>query len=97
MKKNLAFMSLAMMAMMSETNFGEIPKETLREYEPRKEPKQVIPKGCKEYHFDKDGNYPNQWGINNGESIFNCIASNDKVAFRKFENFIKKREYSNPA
>ena len=75
MKNNLAFMSLAMMAMMSETIFGEIPKETPIEYKPRKEPKKVIPNGCKEYVF------------NESFGTLKIIAINEKSALKKYNKW----------
>lgn len=80
MKKNLAFMSLAMMAMMAEKNFGEIPKETKRKYEPSKEPKKVIPKGCKEYVF------------NESFGTLKVIAMNEKSALKKYNKWCNENQ-----
>jgi hypothetical protein len=80
MKKNLAFMSLAMMAMMADTNFGEIPKETKRKYEPGKEPKKVIPNGCKEYVFNE------RFGT------LKVIAMNEKSALKKYNKWCSENQ-----
>jgi hypothetical protein len=89
MKKS--YLAMAMFgAMLENSLFAQ--EEKPRRFEPLSEPKKIIPKGCKEYYFDKNGNFPNQWGINNGESIFYCIASSKKNAIVKFQKFLKKRE-----
>ena len=82
-------MSLAMMAMMADTKFGEIPKETKRKYEPIKEPKKVIPKGCNEYHFTKSGT---QVSGTCTYIYFSCVASSRKVALKKFDKFNCKNQ-----
>lgn len=82
---------MAMMAMMSEPNFGK--NSTPREYSTKKEKpkKQIIPKGCKQYHFRKSGIFEtteNMW--DDIEYIFSCYASNDKNAIKKFNKFNQK-------
>ena len=78
MKKNLAFMSLAMMSMMSDINFGEKPNKAKRKYEPPKEPKKIIPNGCKEYVF------------NESFGTLRVIAINEKSALKKYDKWCKQ-------
>lgn len=69
--------ALAMMgAMMSFTQTNE---PIARGFEPPKPPKKVIPKGCKEYKF--------YYGTDG--SFFECIATSEKIAKRKFDKFLK--------
>ena len=94
MKKNVAFMSLAMMAMMSEASVI-YSRENPREYKPvpKKEPKKPIPKGCKEYHFTRAGRFDtteNKW--NDIDYIFTCVASNSKNAIKKFNSFMQSNQ-----
>jgi hypothetical protein len=92
MKKNVAFMSLAMMAMMTEASVI-YSRENPRDYEPRKEPKKIIPNGCKEYHFRKSGLFDtteNKWS--DIEYIFTCVASNSKNAIKKFNAFMRSNQ-----
>lgn len=46
------------------------------------------PKGCKEYFFNKEGEFFNGEGrpILKSETVFYCHATNDKNAIRKFNN-----------
>ena len=46
----------------------------------------VIPKGCKEYFFNIDGEYSTEC-MRKSETVFKCIASNNKVAIRKFNSW----------
>ena len=48
----------------------------------------IIPKGCKEYWFDKNGELPNWAG--RGDVVFKCVAANEKSAIRKFNNWKSK-------
>lgn len=50
--------------------------------------KKVIPNGCKEYFFNYLGDFLNH---NDGVYAFKCIASNDKVAVKKFEKWRDKQ------
>lgn len=96
MKKNLAFMSLAMMAMMSETNFGEIPKETAREYKSKQ--KSIYPKAQKgqfHYWFRADGTFLNEKQserMRKDECVFKCFSINDKNAIKKFNSFMRSKQ-----
>jgi hypothetical protein len=47
-------------------------------------PKQPpIPKGCKEYFFNIEGEFSTEQ-MRKDECVFKCIASNDRVAWEKF-------------
>ena len=63
-------------AMMS---FAQTNEPILREFEPPKEPKKVIPKGCKEFKF--------RYGNN---QFYKCIAVSQKSADKKFKSFLKR-------
>lgn len=45
-----------------------------------------IPKGCKEYFFNKNGGYNTERDI---YTVFTCVAISYKSAKRKFKNFIR--------
>jgi hypothetical protein len=53
------------------------------------------PKGCKEYFFNKDGEFTNgeegQIRMRRDETVFYCHASNDKNAKRKFDMWLKNQ------
>ena len=49
----------------------------------KKEKQTVIPKGTKEYFFNNEGEFSTT-SMLKSETIFTCIASNDKNAIRKF-------------
>jgi hypothetical protein len=90
MKKNLAFMSLTMMAMMSETNFGEIPKERPRKFNPKKDIEPIKPNGVKEYFFTENGGFFNSMPTGSYTIFYKCFALNDKNAKRKFDAYQKR-------
>ncbi len=48
--------------------------------------KPPIPRGCKEYFFNKNGGFSNRH-MRNDELVFKCVASNDKSARKKFHNW----------
>lgn len=75
----LTFASLAFM--MEGMNHTIHYTKEKRKYQPRPEPKKIIPKGCKEYKFN--------YGI--GET-FECIATSQKSADKKFQKFINKEK-----
>lgn len=67
-------LAFAMMA------FAQEPfREELKTFNPPKEPKKLIPKGCKEFKFyyGTEGKY------------FECIATSQKLANKKFKKFIE--------
>ena len=84
-------MSLAIMAMMSETKFGEIPREEPREYKPTKKDIEPKPqKGQFHYWFRADGTFLNEKQgerMLRDECVFKCFAINDKNAIKKFNQF----------
>lgn len=54
-------------------------------------PKEVIPKGCKKYFFTISGSFcTDQKEWNDVTYVFECIASNDKVAEKKFNKWKSK-------
>lgn len=77
-------------AQSSQKEYLELENESSRKPE---EPKKIIPKGCKEYHFTKSGRFDTtetMWS--NIDYIFTCVASNDKTAIKKFEKFISNQK-----
>jgi len=78
--------AITMAALQETTLYGH--EETSREYIAPKTPKKVIPKGCNEYHFTKSGTQVTE---NCTYIYFSCVASNQKIAIKKFNNFIKEK------
>lgn len=92
MRKNMIITSLAMMMAMQEQGI-RYEKEDNANSKEKKQPKKVIPKGCKEYHFTKSGRFDtteNMW--NDIDYIFTCVATNSKNAIKKFNNFLKENK-----
>jgi hypothetical protein len=89
MKKLNGILGMALsMAMMSETNFGR-DSEPMK-FAPPKPFKKVIPKGCKEYWFFKSDGFANEKPNASYEVVYECIASSDKKAIEKFNNWKNK-------
>lgn len=84
-KSNLAFIGFLGAMMMSTTTESRTPnREVLSKL--NLEPKKIIPKGCKEYWFTKTGSiYTSK--PENYEAVFQCIASSEKVAHKKFDKW----------
>ena len=61
-------------------------KREVRDYS--RYPQEVIPKGCKKYYFSSSGILHNSLPKGT-ESVFECIASSEKVARRKFDKWNK--------
>ncbi len=82
------YFALAMMGVMMSAAAQKslIPKE---EKEPPKEPKKVIPKGCKKYHFTRSGNQVEE---SCGFIYFSCVASSERKAKIKFERYLRLTE-----
>lgn len=81
----LAFMTFMAAMQSHNTNF-----ETHEEQKTTKainNIKKIIPNGCKEYFFASTGEF-HFIKTNTHRYIFDCIASNDKQAKRKFKNFV---------
>lgn len=51
-------------------------------------PNKPIPKGCKEYFFNQDGDFSTERMLKS-ECVFKCVASNDKTAKKKFDKWNK--------
>ena len=49
-------------------------------------PDKPIPKGCKEYFFNKNGGFRTD-KIRRDECVFICVAANDKSAIKKFKKW----------
>jgi len=80
--------SLAMMMAAQEQGLRFDREEEIERMKSKKEPKKIIPNGCKEYHFTRSGRFDtteNMW--NDIDYIFTCVASNDKNAVKKFDKF----------
>lgn len=52
-------------------------------------PEPPIPKGCKEYFFNRDGDFSTEKMLKS-ECVFKCVALNDKSAIRKFNTWKKQ-------
>lgn len=85
----LLAMSLAMSTITGidrESQIEKAPGKSLKN--PGEKP---IPKGCKKYYFTQDGWFTNSCEQDEVDDyIFNCIASSDKVAKKKFNKFKNK-------
>jgi hypothetical protein len=51
----------------------------------------VPPKGCKEYFFNKKGEFSTEKMLKS-ECVFKCFAINDRNAINKFQRFLTRRE-----
>jgi hypothetical protein len=91
MRKNLMLTSLAIMVAMSEQGYNYTPEKRLRKANiltDPKNPKEIKPKGLKEYWFLPSGKFYNYFP---GDSIFyKCFALNDRNAKRKFDAYQKR-------
>lgn len=68
----------AMMAMQDQSNHRTNNEDILK----RDKPKKINPKGTKEYYFNSSGEFVEILS----QSVFSCVASNEKNAIRKFKN-----------
>jgi len=84
--KGLLAYAFAMAALQETTLYRD--EEKPRKFIPPKTPKKVISKGCNEYHFTKSGTQVTE---NCTYIYFSCVASNQKIAIKKFNNFIKEK------
>ena len=82
MKSQLALLAMAMIAGGFDPQIEPASKISYAPKQP------IIPKGCKEYWFDKDGCYPNWAGRN--DVVFKCVAATEKSAIRKFNKWESK-------
>lgn len=84
--KNLAFLGFLGAMMASSQYPGEGKRSNNEAIRPN--PKKVIPKGCKEYFFTKTGSIyttkPQAY-----EVVFECIASSEKAAHKKFDKWYR--------
>ena len=80
MKSQLAMLAMSMAMMPQGTNFRDTRSEDIP-FEP-KHP--VIPKGCKEYFFNEYGIYSM---VEDRGTMFKCVASNSKIAIKKFNKW----------
>lgn len=86
MKNMSALMALTVMGVMTSGYPDTDITDTRSEYIPYAPKDPVIPKGCKEYFFNIDGDYSIESMLKT-ETVFYCIASNNKVAVRKFNKW----------
>lgn len=79
------------MSMMSEVSMLNSELNPIK-HQPSREPKKIIPKGCKEYFFVNSGTFFNNMPRKNSGYvvIYQCIASSDKKAIEKFNKFKTK-------
>jgi len=78
----MASLLLGMAGMGSAENSNSLKPKDIN-VTPKEPP---IPKGCKEYFFDIDGNFSTERMLKS-ECVFKCVASNDNNAKRKFEKY----------
>lgn len=93
MKSKLRLLSaLLPLALMDSNGFGRLDNNSKLAMVDidftQKEP--PIPKGCKEYWFNINGGFSTE-KMRRDEIVFKCIASNDKVAKKKFEKWSSKQ------
>lgn len=90
MKGKLGMLT-AMAMMMGDTGFiPPLKKEKKQiDFTPKQPP---IPKGCKEYFFNKEGEFYNgvdgRPPILKTDVVYSCVASSNKSAKKKFDKFI---------
>ena len=81
---------LAMAAMMSATaEYNPMfDLDEPRVYIPKEPP---VPKGAKTYWFDGQGNFSSEQ-MRKDETVFTCIAINDKNAIKKYDRWQDKTQ-----
>jgi len=82
MKKNIALLTVFAMMGSLNTNSQCADLDTV-DIKPKNKP---IPKGCKEYMFNKHGGFSTE-KMRRDEVVFKCIALNDKSAKKKFSEW----------
>ncbi len=65
---------------------GDKPTNKLKAVDIKPVSYQVLQKGCKEYFFNNEGEFSTE-RMRRDECVFKCVASNDKVAQKKFSKF----------
>lgn len=93
MKRNaLGLLGLyAMAASLSKQDMYNNPDKGDNPIKPKDidvKPKTVLPKGCKEIFFTKEGEW---YEYGSDSAYFKCVASSEKNAKRKFDNYIKNK------
>lgn len=81
---------MAFIAAMSAQSYSGEERTPNKEAVRRQPIKKVIPKGCKEYFFTQSGCIHVVKSANYNY-VFECIASNEKAAEKKFDKFIKNQ------
>lgn len=77
---------VALMASSGENVFMSGNSEEATIYLPKEPP---VPKGCKEYFFDKYGWYSTEKMLKS-ETVFKCVALNNKSAKKKYQNWLNR-------
>jgi hypothetical protein len=95
MKSGKMLAMLAILGALSQVNAGyeSEGKNPTRPEDINGNPKQVIPKGCKEYWFNENGDFSTE-RMRHDEIVFKCIASNDKTAKISLKNGLKVKQNS---
>lgn len=85
MKSRLGMYALIAGIMGGDLDGLSNPKKREIDFTPKQPP---TPKGCKEYHFNKNGYW---WETKKEDTVFSCIAISRKSAERKFNKFISNQ------
>ena len=84
--RNIAMLVAMMMASNEFENHDAHTKRSKpnKPREPNKPKEPVIPKGCRMFYFDKDGQ---EVPVKTEGIVFDCVALNSKSAAIKFKNY----------
>lgn len=89
MKSNLLGLAVMMAALSYEGGYHEDKHEPKKQ---KRNPKKVIPKGCKEYYFTRTGSI---FTSHNENIVFTTIASSEKSAQKKFDKWYNQNPQPN--
>jgi len=80
--------ALAMAALQSD-GYPSNPNEPIVRTgrKPTNKKEEVIPKNCKKYFFTRSGHFFNSMPTGSYTIVYDCIASNDKNAIKKFDKW----------
>jgi hypothetical protein len=84
---SLMMMAAAMLSLDTPNSNTKNKKTSIDDidFTPKKSP---LPKGCKEYSFNQDGNFTTI----ESEIIFKCVAISEKSAIKKYNRFSIKHK-----
>jgi hypothetical protein len=87
MYKNFTSIMMAAAMLSLDTSNSNTIKTSIDDidFTPKKSP---IPKGCKEYSFNQDGNFTTI----ESEIVFKCVAISEKSAIKKYNRSISKQK-----